>query len=196
MKVSVIIPTRGGRHEMLAEAVASVEAQVLKAHEIIIASGSGDLWPRLNESIRKSTGDAFVVLGDDDRLSPLFLKATVNHLRPGRVDIVYTNLVNFGVEGGAALAKEWNKDNIEQDTVAWFTCLISRRIFDVVGGYDEDVGPYADWSMGIKCFRAGARAVHVNAGLFCYRYHEGQESKKIDHLEARRRVVERYGLPR
>lgn len=116
--VSVVIPTRN-RSALLEEAVRSVLAQTLPAHEIIVVDDSSDpehlrairtiadssdcihihrlpshsgVSAARNLGLDKATGDFILFLDDDDLLHPRMLEASVHSLRVNPVADVVTCL--------------------------------------------------------------------------------------------------------
>jgi len=49
--------------------------------------------------------------------------------------------------------------------------LFHRSIFNAVGGYFEDCGPYDAWSFGIRCYLAGFRYLTVPGTFYFHRLH-------------------------
>src|ERR1700728_2076431 len=98
MKIAVIIPTQYKRPS-LKETIDSVYEQTRRPDEVILLTSDDTIWEKMNRGVAMSHADAFVVLGDDDKLDPAFLQKTEAEMEKG-FDIVGTALENFGDESG------------------------------------------------------------------------------------------------
>jgi glycosyltransferase involved in cell wall biosynthesis len=182
--VAVIIPSAGKRPEMLAEALASLDTQTVKPDEVIVMKGKGDAWERVNKGVKKSKTDTFIVLCDDDMLEPTYIEKTVEAMERYGVDIVSTPLRNIGDDTGVHAP----------DKHPFVTSLISRRIFDIVGGYDVKAGLAADADFYYGCFEQGARWEKLGDPLFLYRVHGKQWSKNDEWPPYMEYIHKKHGL--
>ncbi len=193
MTVSVIIPTKL-HPQYLNMAEESVSRQTVHANEIIISRGP-DLWKKLNHAVACSRGDSFVILCEDDLLHPNFIEATLDCFdRNPAAGIAYTDIQHFGQDWSTGDAKAWVKEVIEADNVPFITSLCKKSVWLHLGGFDEKIGPYADWDFWLRAFYAGVHAVRVPYPLFQYRIHKNQVSHAIDAAAARKAVLAKHGL--
>lgn len=190
--VSIIIPNH--RDTYLQETLDSVEAQTYKDYEVILLStkdvGDIGLSKKVNLGVRRATGEAILVLCDDDTLSPAFLEESVPYLKEH--DIVYTDMMNFGDRNYLEVADEWNERNLKISTVPFITSLVRKEMFNKVGGWEEKEYVYGDWNFWAKCFKAGATAYHIHKPLFNYRKHAGQGSGTTDNHTLLRENTPRF----
>lgn len=187
MKVSVIIPSLGNRPKMLAEAIASIKAQTVPAHEIIVVDYKDDTFGnqarRINEGVRKSTGDAYVFMGDDDQLMPKFIETMTDKMTENNYDIITSWFQNFGDEndvhgpGGFPLC----------------STLVRRRIYDKTQGYDEDIPIGIDADFYFQCFEQGAVWTVIPAVLYRSRVHKDQYSHTGDWGNYKELIHKKYG---
>jgi GT2 family glycosyltransferase len=190
VKVLVIIPSYS-HPEHLAEAMESVAGQTRQADEFVVANTNGDLANSLNDAIRKSDCDAFVILADDDKLDPMFIEKTAAEMEKRDVDIVYTDCHIFGdrQEIGGALGA-WTRDNIDRNTVPLCTSLCRKSAWEKAGGYVKV--PYYDWDFWWRCFYSGATAHWLRQPLFWWRDHGKGASRTESHVESRRFIINRH----
>jgi glycosyltransferase involved in cell wall biosynthesis len=197
MKILVIVPTMPSRAELLKEAIESLEGQTRKADEIVVRSNIDDrgapigLAERYNEVLEQSDCDAFLVLCDDDKLDPCYIQKTVDVMEREKVDIVYTDCHIFGDRNmiGHALG-EWNRDNIERNTVPLVTSLCKRSAWKKAGGFSSV--PFIDWDFWWKCFYTGATAYWLKEPLFWWRDHAGQGSRTENWEKSRQFILNRH----
>lgn len=136
MTISVIIPTQNNRPEMLKEAIASVKAQTVPAHEIIVVdyedNTEGNQARRINYGVKKSTGTHYVFMGDDDMLMPNFIEKMTE--LAGDYDIISTGFQNFGEDDGINYPGR----------VPLCSTIVSRKMYDKTIGYEEGAGVACD----------------------------------------------------
>lgn len=91
-RVSVCIPTIPGRENLLAEAIASVEASTERNFEIIVSKDeSGDIAANWSAVCRRANAPYILKLDDDDLIEPEFLEKCCDFLDANPdVVIVYT----------------------------------------------------------------------------------------------------------
>lgn len=187
MKISVIIPSLGKRPKELAEAVASVKAQTMPAHEILVVDYTDDSYGnqarRINEGVKKSTGDAYVFMGDDDQLMPTFIERMSAELESNPyLDIVTSGFQNFG-------------DNEEINYPERFplcSTVVRRSIYDKTQGYDERIPIGIDSDFYFQCFEAGAHWKIIPDVLFRSRVHKDQYSHTGDWTNYKPLIHEKY----
>lgn len=191
MKVSVIIP--GFRFEYLQEVFDSISKQTKQPYEVLYSfCKEKDPGLKVNEMLNIATGDAIILLGDDDRLAPDFIKKTTEAMEKENVDIVYTDMLKFGPEGSAVQpASEYNWESFRVSTVPWFTSLVKRKVFFKVGGWDREQD-YQDYDFYLRAFKAGYTACCIHEPLFEYRVHPGSGSNAMDHSASRAKLKAKH----
>ena len=179
--VSIIIPNNNDKY--IEETLNSIKAQTYKNYEVIILStreyGDIGLNKKVNLGAKKAKGEYLLVLSDDDTIEPDYLEKTVEMMKD--VDIVYTDMRNFGDYNSIDIAMDWNKGNFQGSTVPYITSLVRKEMFNKVGGWEEEEYVYGDWNFWSKCFKAEATAFHLREPLFNYRRHKEQASNTTDN---------------
>lgn len=188
MKVSVIIP--GYRTEFINETLQSVFSQTVPAHEVLYVQDSGVAAQKINRLASIATGDAVLVLSDDDNLHPEFIEKTARLMEQG-YDIVYTDLQRFGMENDVLIGADYTEENFKVSTVPWMTSLIRKSVFDRVGGWDP-AQAYQDYDFYYRCFKAGAKGVCLHEPLFQYRVHLAAGSFNMNHAEAKQQMKAKH----
>ena len=127
----------------------------------------------MNVAAMSSTGDYILRLDADDILAPNCVEKMLSKLP---ADIVGCDFQEFGTShrtwsrtwGALSLAVEKESNGLP------CTSLVSRALYDQVGGYDVALFGHEDWAFWIKCLKAGAIVKRVPEPLFYYRRHAGQ----------------------
>jgi glycosyltransferase involved in cell wall biosynthesis len=186
--VSVLILSH--RPEMLPKAIASVEAQTYRDFEICVKA-SVHWWPeKMNELARSARGRWIVPLCDDDELAPTFLERTVTEAEAANADLAYTDVQVIGeymkLLGVPVQIRlpTFDAEVLRMHCAPFWTALVSRDLFERVGGYDgEQV--FMDHDLWIRCCQAGARHVHLRGEfLMLIRHHGRNSALEIDEQEA------------
>lgn len=162
MRIAVIIPTQFKR-ETLIESLQSVYNQTRKPDEVIIVNGNNQAQ-QMNQAIRMSTCEAFIYLSDDDLLEPTFIEVHENNFKGGH-EIVCSAFTEFGDRVGTHIIN--------------FPCatgLFSKRVWEVVGGFDEEIGMAFDWEFAIRLKENNIGYKQLGDSLWKYRTHLGQGS--------------------
>lgn len=187
MRVSVIIPSLGNRPEMLAEAVASIKAQTTPACEIIVVDYPDETYGnqarRINEGVRKSIGEAYMFMGDDDLLMPDFIERMVAEMeKDPNLDIVSSRFQTFGDEDGVH----------GPNAFPLCSTLVTRRAYNRTQGYDERIPIGIDADFYFQCFETGARWTIIPDVLFKSRVHKDQYSHTGDWSDYKPLIHEKY----
>lgn len=178
MDCSVIIPSY--RTEFIDETILSIAKQTRRPKEVIIVYEPSDLCElKTNRGVAMSTSEAFIVLGDDDKLHPEFIEKTLRKMEDSNADIVYTGMEQFGENPGHHYPPGFKLENFKDSFGIYFTSLTRKSLWEKVGGYDPKAGPFFDWDFWWMCAEAGAKAEYLPEPLFQYRTHPGQDSTKL-----------------
>lgn len=174
MQLSVIIPTI--KRKWLTDAVESVRQQTVSPLEIIIPIDHGsNQYVIMNDAIRRCKGDAFIILSDDDKLDPTFIERTLPFLETH--DIVHTNI------------RQSDNTTHFPGKFPFFTSLITKAMWKQVGGYDEQIGNYADMDFYWMCQEHGAKFHHIPEPLWFYRLHPGQGVATITNTAEQQEAI-------
>lgn len=132
--VSVIIPTRN-RAVMTLEAVASVRRQTYGRVEIVVVDDGSDLpldasllgpdatmirtshrgsGPARSLGLSRSSGELIASLDSDDLWEPDFLERSVDAMRRHQLDLVFSNWVHEGEDGGSWLSRELGAGGLDR----------------------------------------------------------------------------------
>lgn len=185
MTVSAIIPSLGKRPEMLAEAVQSIKDQTVPVLEIIVVDYPDETYGnqarRINEGIRKSKGECFFFMGDDDKLLPNFIERMTEEMTYD-LDIITSRFRTFGDE------------NEEHGPAQFPLCstLTRRSIYDKTNGFDERIPIGIDADFYFQCFEAGAKWKIIGDVLYMSRVHKDQYSRTGDWSDYKPLIEQKY----
>lgn len=211
-KVSVIVPCYKYAH-YLKECVDSLKAQTYPIEIIVVSDGSpdntvevckelgvkcvekenGGLSSARNAGIKVATGEYIMCLDADDKLVPGAVEEHVK-LMVDDMTIAQCALMEFGERHVLMTPTHpTGLERVMQSNTIFCNALFSKRMWEVVGGYDERetmrLG-YEDWLFWLEMLEAGC---HVNTSDFIalrYRAHEGQMTQATSHPN--RQVLYKY----
>ena len=202
-KVSVIVPCYKYAH-YLKECIESLRNQTYPIHEIIVVSDgspdntvevckelgvrciekeNGGLSSARNAGIKECTGEYIMCLDADDKLVPGAIEEHIN-LMTDDMTIAQCALMEFGERHVLMTPIQTNLERVMQSNTIYCNAMFSKRMWEVVGGYDESEemrAGYEDWEFWIRMLESGC---YVNASDFIalrYRAHEGQMTQATAH---------------
>jgi glycosyltransferase involved in cell wall biosynthesis len=172
-RVSVLIPTRD-RPQFLAEAIASVRAQRLDDHEIIVINDGHDHL-QLNDvrildnqqrgavtarnlGVQMSQGEVIAFLDDDDVwVDTGHLCQAVLALQSGADFYFADGIMRFPNEDKPRIfARDANASSLEKDNTVLVSAACYRRsLHQALGAFDETLPYYWDWDWYMRVARAG-----------------------------------------
>jgi hypothetical protein len=214
--VSIIIPC-GSRHaDLVRTAAASVAWQSL-AHlcETIIACDGGAVVPPMdNVTILASDGErhgpahtrnralaaargAFTLpLDADDYLLPRAVENLLREYGRGGAGYVYGDTYTLERDGRYMLraAPDYVQDHMRRYNIHVVTALTPTRHWRAVGGWDEGVDAWEDWSGHLRLAIAGVCGRRLPQPVFTYRVYEGDRMTQFygGAPELMERVLVRY----
>lgn len=181
-KLTASIISHASRTEFVDEMVLSCAQQTRKPKEVILLYRQFEdenIQSRMNRGIAMSTADAYVMMGDDDKLHPEFLEKTLAIMEEQEADIVYTHMQEFGDRNGIHGVADWSSFNFRTHFGIFYSSLVRKSLWERVGGYDVRSGPFLDWDFWWMCKDIGAKAIRIPEPLFLYRTHGDQDSQTL-----------------
>jgi glycosyltransferase involved in cell wall biosynthesis len=138
----------------------------------------------INLGFAHTSGDVMAYLNSDDLFLPGALHAVAKYFEDHPdVDVVYGHRVvidQFGDERGRwvlpphdAEALKW-ADYVPQETMFW-----RRRVWDKVGGIDENFRFAMDWDLLLRFQDAGAKVRRLGRFLGAFRVHEASKTVTV-----------------
>ena len=130
-----------------------------------------------NAGIRAARAAVLMFLDADDRIAPakLELQLALLDARPD-IGVVYSGVQCIDERGTPLPQRGWQRldgDVLPALALANLTAphspLARREPIDALGGFDEALGPAADWDMWLRLARAGVRWACVDRALADYR---------------------------
>lgn len=202
--ISIIIPCYKYAH-YLKECVESVRAQTYPVHEIIVVSDgspdntvevckelgvrciekeNGGLSSARNAGIKVATGKFIMCLDADDKLVP---GAIAEHMKLIQNDMTIAQCALMEFEERHVIAipnSPVTLERILKGNTIFCNAVFARKVWEAIGGYDEDVimrYGWEDYEFWIRCLQYGC---YVNTSDFIalrYRCHEGQMTQATTH---------------
>jgi len=148
----------------------------------------GSAWARNLAALHGGPSDWIVPLDADDMLVPTHLERMLAGV--GDADWAYCDLELFGDQVGVIRAPDDAQATVRE--VNRFThggSLLSREMFDALGGYRLSLRFSEDWDLFVRADGAGFRSVHVPEVLYRYRRHQGSKMRTGPTLEERAKAV-------
>ena len=147
----------------------------------------GSAWARnLGVMLGDPGADWIVPLDADDMLAPSHLETMLAMV--GRAGFAYCDYREFGEREGRLCAGDWRAVR-ERNTIHHGGALISRRMWDTLGGYNPRLRYSEDWDFWLRGVHAGFVGQHVEATLYRYRRHPGSKMKTGPTLAGRRQAI-------
>ena len=215
-KVSVIIPTYNRAH-FLTAAIDSVLAQTYKDYEILVVDdGSTDqsvdgikrygdkvryIYQEnegppgaMNTGVENTTGEYYVVLGNDDMLMPDMLERQLAVME-NDPELAFVCSGTYFIDENGKITETSNdgryreksfKSLLSSNFVWHLTTVVRRSMADEVGHFDENLYTTHDYNLWIH-LAMNHKFEYTDAPLAKFRLHPGNTSKKLgiflqDHL--------------
>jgi hypothetical protein len=194
--ISIIIPV-GPRHVHLAPVAAASVQHSTVAHlceTILINDGTADV-PALpgctvlpstgerigpararNRGIAQARGDFIVCLDADDYLLRRGLEHLLRRYARGDAGYTYGNAYTLERDGRYVLrmAPDYDQEELKKYNLHIVTALIPRLALQRVGGFDEGVDIWEDWTPFLRLGQVGICGVRIPAlPIIVYRVYEG-----------------------
>lgn len=214
--VSIIIPC-GPRHAELARtAAASVAWQSLAplCETIIACDGGAQVAPMDNVTILPSDGErrgpahtrnralaaargAFILpLDADDYLTPHAVENLLREYGRGGAGYIYGDTYTLERDGRYMLrpAPDYVQNHMAHHNIHVVTALTPTRHWRQVGGWDEGVDAWEDWSGHLRLAIAGVCGRRLPQPVFTYRVYEGDRMTQFygGAAELMEKVLVRY----
>lgn len=216
-QISVVIPVGPDHARYVKDAVDSVEAQTFRGWECIVVNDAGaplpglPVWVRViepeegerfggvaaarNAGIRAARALRYVPLDADDYLQPIALEAMFDaHMEREDRPVVYSDFYEDPETPGewkVWLTPDSDPAGLIKGLRYAVTALTPVTYWEAVGGYDEELLAWEDWSFQLKLASQGICTRRVAHPLFTYRKHTGfrrnenlaeKEAAKIDMM--------------
>lgn len=172
MKVSILTASVPKRADMLAEAIACVEAQTFDnvEHFVEVDVNREGAGPLLNRMLARSTGDVVMVLDDDDLIDVDHLERLVPHFAEG-FDVVYSMpRIEPAEVAFPHYTREFSSDRLANMNCVAHNALMRADRVRGVGGW-EPIKPF-DWDLFKRLDADGARFCQLLGEVtWTYRIH-------------------------
>ena len=211
-EVSIVLPTYNGASKDLKKSIDSCLAQSFKDLELIIVDDcSSDQTPELirsytdprikyirnernlrlpkslNIGFKASRGRYLTWTSDDNFYLPEAIEKLLAILKSRQAYFVYADYFAFH-NGDISTSERINL--LEPDELIWLNCvmgcfLYSRKVYEEVGDYSEDMELIEDYDYWIRVSRK-FQLHHLREPLYYYQYHEKsltrQRQREIDSV--------------
>lgn len=155
----------------------------------------------LNQGIKQATGDYIAWLSSDDIYKPRKIEHQLSHLKKVGGEIGYTSF-RFMNEHGEMLSriigrsfnkKDFYKRMQQGSVVNGSTTLISRKVFDKIGLFDENLKFASDYDFWLRVM-GNFEFYFLDSPLVYYRVHEQMSTKKYSSnvQEEKKMVQQKY----
>jgi glycosyltransferase involved in cell wall biosynthesis len=166
----------------------------------LIRKPNGGQSSARNVGVASSNATHIALLDQDDAWYPNHLEELVRPFRESRLrelGWVYSDLDEIDTEGNMVVRSMLRMMPSSHPKRDVFTCLtmdmfvlpsaslISRKAFEAIGGFDENLTGYEDDDLFLRLFRAGYDNVYLDIPLTQWRIHTGSSSYSPRMSESR-----------
>lgn len=147
----------------------------------------------LNQGVKSSKGEFITILDDDDSWPEDRLQKTVDFIKEknakavaAKMNLVTEKIVDGKIihlstvlhpesgEGQISLYKQCRKNYLSNGIITY-----SRKVFDELGGYDEDIATAEDWDFGIRLLLKYDVPFMQNYEALCNYHQRHEESNEL-----------------
>lgn len=155
--------------------------------KVVSQENSGPSAAR-NHGVQESHGKFILFLDGDDIIAPNYLARGLEYLESHPTCVLYYSKIQYiGKRCGIFdICYTSYKDLLAGNSIVC-TCLIHRKDFDRVGGFDENMKGYEDWEFFIRLLYKNEMVFQDSEVLFYYRIHDTQNSV---NAQAKKRAEE------
>ena len=184
-KVTVVIPYKVDRG-WLKDAIASVPEWV----QLLVSQGEGN-WPEnFNKVLNQATGDYIKFLHEDDMLNAGGIEALVNAIEEQDVDFVHGNAFEIYMKHSGhigryapAIKVPTLQDLLKHNVIHSATLMYRKRVFDIVGTFNESLNVMEEYEFNLRCLKAGLKIGYCNSMVAYYRRHSAQKVRVVSDEE-------------
>ena len=147
-----------------------------------------------NKGINHSKGEFILFLDDDNRLlSPYFNKGVGLMLEDDKIDVVYGDRINFGLQIGPKIIGKISEEKLWEMNVVDNCALIRKKYLERCGGYSRELTGlgFEDWDLWLSGLnhREGLRMKYINEFCFEYRVRPSSMLQQLFHDELKQKDV-------
>ena len=199
--VSVIIPVgpRHAEHTRLAAASVAWQSLADRCETIIACDGGAEVPPlegvtilpsdgarrgpavTRNRALAAARGTFTLPLDADDYLLPHTVEHLLRAYSTGRHGYVYGDCYTVERDGRFLLksAPDYNQDHMRRYNIHVVTALTPTHHWRAVGGWDEGVDAWEDWTGHLRLAMAGICGYRLPYPIFVYRVYEGDRMTRF-----------------
>lgn len=168
MSIAVVISTYGDQTwKMMALDSALPSVQEQGADEIIVHhEPDGTIASCRNNAAAEATADWLIFLEADDQLRRQYLFNMRRAASLAHGPMLYQPAVSYVRNGRAQPPRILPKRDLRHDNYLVIGTMISRPLFEHVGGFGDYPHGYEDWSLWAKAWRAGANVTPVARAVY------------------------------
>jgi glycosyltransferase involved in cell wall biosynthesis len=219
--IAVVIPVGPGHEELIWDAVDSVDAQTFRQWECIVVNDTGKTLPRQlpswvtvidagrrslgvaaarNKGIARSRARLFLPLDADDYLQPQCLQEMFEAWSEVG-GIVYSDWYDEAEGGQQQIFEAEDFDPSTYMThlrtkgcLHAVTALYPKRIWEEVGGFDEELPAWEDWDFQLAAANIGECSTRIPHPLWVYRKSTGyrREENYAEHEESKQGILRKW----
>ena len=152
---------------------------------VTVHQESGTVASSRNAAAEQATGDWLLFLDADDELAPGFINAMKKEISGHAVlkKTLFTPAVQQQRKGRPRPPFFFPECSLTTGNWLIIGTLVSKSLFDEVGGFDDHPHGLEDWQLWAKCVKAGASIVKVPKAVYIAHYNQ----KSKHHMLARDR---------
>ncbi|MEJ2704216.1 MAG: glycosyltransferase [Sedimentisphaerales bacterium] len=144
-----------------------------------------------NVGIEVAAGQWILPLDSDDMFEPSFMQRAVDIVsREPKVDIVFSNMQEFGASHGQWMPDEYSRKQVMVTDTMPYASLYRKELWHKVGGYNKPLSIIKqpeDWSFWISCSKHNVVVRRIQEKLFLYRVHP--QSTYLTAIKPNRRLA-------